>query len=483
MRNKKYTNIAASAFVLLLLLTTIAMAGDPNGSNTYTDDVAGMKLAVNFAWTLIGAFLVFFMQAGFAFLGAGSLRVKNTVNYFAKSYMDFSIGALAYWAVGFALMFGGSKLYAGLEDGNSIIGWSGWFLSGNSYDVSTMMFWMFQVVFAATAATIVAGACAERMKLQAYLIYSGIVTAVIYAIYGHWVWGGGWLATLPYGVGVRDFAGSGVVHAVGGMVALAGIYLLGPRIGKFNKDGVPNAIPGHDVPMIVMGTFFLFFGWFGFNPASTLAATDLRISVIAVNTFLAGAAGATLVCYYTFFKTKKVDIALTCNGALAGLVGITASCAYVPTWAAVVIGVVSGFIVMYGIKFNDWVLKVDDPVGAVAVHGYNGLWGLLTVGIFADGTYGGVSGLIVGNTSQIIAQLIDMVVVVVWAFGTGYILFYIIKKIVGLRVSPEEELTGLDLGEHGYSAYPEFVIAGPMDGLREGQISDNLECSTEGART
>ncbi|MFZ3051379.1 MAG: ammonium transporter, partial [Methanothrix sp.] len=469
--------------VLLLLLTTIAMAGDPNGSNTYTDDVAGMKLAVNFAWTLIGAFLVFFMQAGFAFLGAGALRVKNTVNYFAKSYMDFSIGALAYWAVGFALMFGGSKLYAGLEDGNSIIGWSGWFLSGNSYDVSTMMFWMFQVVFAATAATIVAGACAERMKLQAYLIYSGIVTAVIYAIYGHWVWGGGWLATLPYGVGVRDFAGSGVVHAVGGMVALAGIYLLGPRIGKFNKDGVPNAIPGHDVPMIVMGTFFLFFGWFGFNPASTLAATDLRISVIAVNTFLAGAAGATLVCYYTFFKTKKVDIALTCNGALAGLVGITASCAYVPTWAAVVIGVVSGFIVMYGIKFNDWVLKVDDPVGAVAVHGYNGLWGLLTVGIFADGTYGGVSGLIVGNTSQIIAQLIDMVVVVVWAFGTGYILFYIIKKIVGLRVSPEEELTGLDLGEHGYSAYPEFVIAGPMDGLREGQISDNLECSTEGART
>ena len=483
MRNKKYTNIAASAFVLLLLLTTIAMAGDPNGSNTYTDDVAGMKLAVNFAWTLIGAFLVFFMQAGFAFLGAGALRVKNTVNYFAKSYMDFSIGALAYWAVGFALMFGGSKLYAGLEDGNSIIGWSGWFLSGNSYDVSTMMFWMFQVVFAATAATIVAGACAERMKLQAYLIYSGIVTAVIYAIYGHWVWGGGWLATLPYGVGVRDFAGSGVVHAVGGMVALAGIYLLGPRIGKFNKDGVPNAIPGHDVPMIVMGTFFLFFGWFGFNPASTLAATDLRISVIAVNTFLAGAAGATLVCYYTFFKTKKVDIALTCNGALAGLVGITASCAYVPTWAAVVIGVVSGFIVMYGIKFNDWVLKVDDPVGAVAVHGYNGLWGLLTVGIFADGTYGGVSGLIVGNTSQIIAQIIDMVVVVVWAFGTGYILFYIIKKIVGLRVSPEEELTGLDLGEHGYSAYPEFVIAGPMDGLREGQISDNLECSTEGART
>jgi ammonium transporter, Amt family len=483
MKITKYAVAAAGMLLFLLLTTTMATAGDPNGSATYTDDVAGLKLATNFAWTLVGAFLVFFMQAGFAFLGAGALRVKNTVNYFAKSYMDFSIGALTYWAVGFALMFGGSKLYAGLEDGNSLIGWSGWFLTGNAYDVSTMMFWMFQVVFAATAATIVAGACAERMKLQAYLIYSGIVTAVIYAIYGHWVWGGGWLATLPFGVGVRDFAGSGVVHAIGGFVSLAGIYLLGPRIGKFNKDGTPNAIPGHDVPMIVMGTFFLFFGWFGFNPGSTLAATDLRISVIAVNTFLAGSAGAVLVCYWTFLKTGKVDIALTCNGALAGLVGVTAACAYIPTWASVVIGVISGLIVMYGIKFNDWVLKVDDPVGAVAVHGYNGIWGLLAVGIFADGTYGGVSGLIVGNTSQIIAQAIDVVVVVVWAFGTGYILFAIIKALVGLRVSPEEEIEGLDIGEHGYSAYPEFIVPGPGEGMRAGQASGAPEGMPEGVKT
>lgn len=481
MKNK-FAVIAAYILLILLLSVTVAMAGDPNGSETYKDNVAGLKIAVNFAWTLVGAFLVFFMQAGFAFLGAGALRVKHTVNYFAKSYMDFSIGALTFWAVGFALMFGGSKLYAGLEDGNSIIGWSGWFLSGNAYDVSTMMFWMFQVVFAATAATIVAGACAERMKLQAYLIYSGIVTAIIYAIYGHWVWGGGWLATLPYGVGARDFAGSGVVHAVGGLVSLAGVFLLGPRIGKFNKDGTPNAMPGHDVPMIVMGTFFLFFGWFGFNPGSTLAATDLRISVIAVNTFLAGAAGAVLVCYYTFFKTGKVDIALTCNGALAGLVGVTAPCAYIPTWAAVVIGVVSGVIVMYGIHFNEWVLKVDDPVGAVAVHGYNGLWGLLAVGIFADGTYGGVSGLIVGNTSQIIAQVIDMAVVAVWAFGTGYILFYLIKKAVGLRVSAEEELIGLDLGEHGYSAYPEFVGPGQGDGVRAVQMPGAPEGTLGGSK-
>ena len=458
MKITKYATIAASSFVLLLLLTTMAMAGDPNGSGTYTDDIAGLKIATNFAWTLMAAFLVFFMQMGFALLGAGALRVKNTVNYFTKSYMDFSIGALAYWAVGFALMFGGSKLFAGLEEGNSIIGWSGWFLTGDAYDVSTMMFWMFQVVFAATAATIVAGACAERLKLQTYLIYSGIVTAIIYSIYGHWVWGGGWLATLPFGVGARDFAGSGVVHAIGGLVALAAIMLLGPRIGKFNKDGTPNALPGHDVGYIVLGTFVLFFGWFGFNPGSTLAATDLRISVIAVNTFLAGSAGAVLVCYWTFLKTKKVDIALTCNGALAGLVGVTASCAYIPTWAAVVIGLVSGLIVMYGIRFNEWVLKVDDPVGAVAVHGYNGLWGLLAVGIFADGTYGGVSGLIVGNTGQIVAQLIDIVTVAVWAFGTGYMLFGLLKHTVGLRASREEELAGMDISEHGYSAYPEFVI-------------------------
>lgn len=451
---------------VILMLVMPALAGDPSGAETYKDDVAGLKIAVNFTWTLIAAFLVFFMQAGFAFLGAGALRVKNTVNYFTKSYMDFSIGALAYWAVGFGLMFGGSKLFPGLEAGNSWIGYSGFFLTGDAYDVSTIMFWMFQVVFAATAATIVAGVLAERLKLQAYLVYSAIVTAVIYSIYGHWIWGGGWLSTLPYGVGARDFAGSGAVHSIGGFVGLAGALLLGPRIGKFNKDGTPNAIPGHDVGYIVMGTFFLFFGWFGFNPGSTLAATDLRISVIAVNTFLAGAAGATLVCYATFFKTGKVDIALTCNGALGGLVGITAPVAYVAPWAAVVIGAISGVIIMAGMWFNEWKLRVDDPVGAVPCHAYNGVWGLLAVGIFADGTYGGVKGLIVGETGQFIAQVIDAVTVAVWAFVTGLILFGILKYTIGIRVSPEEELSGLDVGEHGAAAYPEFVAAGPRDGMR-----------------
>lgn len=451
---------------IVLMLAMPALAGDPSGADTYKDDIAGMKLAVNFTWTLIAAFLVFFMQAGFAFLGAGALRVKNTVNYFTKSYMDFSIGALAYWAVGFGLMFGGSKLYPGLDAGNSWIGWSGFFLSGDAYDVQTIMFWMFQVVFAATAATIVAGAVAERLKIQAYLIYSALVTAFIYSIYGHWIWGGGWLSTLPFGVGARDFAGSGAVHAIGGFVAMAGAWLLGPRIGKYNKDGTPNAIPGHDVTYIVMGTFFLFFGWFGFNPGSTLAATDLRISVIAVTTFLAGAAGATFVCYATYFKTGKVDIALTCNGALAGLVGITAGAAYVAPWAAVVIGIISGIIIMVGVWFTEWKLKIDDPVGAISCHAYNGVWGLLAVGIFADGTYGGVKGLIVGETGQFIAQVIDAVTVAVWAFGTGLILFGILKYTIGIRVPPEEEMSGLDVVEHGTSAYPEFVAAGPRDGVK-----------------
>jgi Amt family ammonium transporter len=461
---KSIQNLIIAGIILMLAMP--ALAGDPSGANTYTDDIAGLKLAVNFTWTLIAAFLVFFMQAGFAFLGAGALRVKNTVNYFTKSYMDFSLGALAYWAVGFGLMFGGSKLFPGLEAGNSWIGYSGFFLTGDAYDVQTIMFWMFQVVFAATAATIVAGVLAERLKIQAYLIYSVIVTAFIYSIYGHWIWGGGWLSTLPYGAGAKDFAGSGAVHAIGGFVGLAGAILLGPRIGKFNKDGTPNAIPGHDVGYIVMGTFFLFFGWFGFNPGSTLAATDLRISVIAVNTFLAGATGATLVCYATYFKRGKIDIALTCNGALAGLVGITAPCAYIAPWAAIVIGAISGILIMVGMWFNEWKLKIDDPVGAVACHGYNGIWGLLAVGIFADGTYGGVSGLIVGDTTQIIAQVINVVTVCIWAFGTGYIMFAILKYTIGIRVSREEEISGLDIEEHGASAYPEFQGSGPLDGVK-----------------
>jgi len=443
--------LVGSAF---LGIPAIAHAADPTGADTFAGDP---NAPVNMAWTLITGFLVWFMQLGFALLGAGLIRSKNTVNYFTKSYMDFCIGGLAYWAFGFGLMFGGSKLWPGLEDGNSIIGFSGFFLHADSYDVKTIMGWFFQMVFAAVAATIVAGAVAERMKITAYLAYSFIISGVIYTIYGHWMWGGGWLATLKIGeaVGARDFAGSGVVHTVGGLAALVGAAMVGPRIGKFNANGTPNVIKGHSLPLVVAGTFVLFFGWFGFNPGSTLAATDLRISVIAVNTFLAGAAGGVVALYWSLARTGKADIVLACNGSLAGLVGITAPCAFVEPWAAVVIGAVAPFAMMGMAFFVERVLKVDDAIGAVGVHAGAGLWGVLSVGIFADGTYLGVKGLVAGGaTDQLILQLINMAVVTVWTVGTAFICFWVIKRTIGLRASRAEELSGLDLAEHGIESYP-----------------------------
>lgn len=437
--------------VTLLLLTSAmpvaAQGPDPGGAATLAADPT---TAVNFAWTLIAGFLVFFMQAGFALVEAGFARAKNTVNILTKNFMDFCIGGLAFWAFGFALMFGGSGAAPGLDSGNSIIGLSGFFLADNAYDVTTNMLWLFQMVFAATAATIVSGAMAERTKITTYLAYSFFVSALIYPIYGHWVWGGGWLSQL----GALDFAGSGVVHAVGGFVALAGAWMLGPRMGKFKKDGTPNAIPGHNMSYVVLGTFILFFGWFGFNPGSTLAATELRISVIATNTFLAGVAGAVAALYFTLARTGKADVTMACNGALAGLVGITAPCAWVAPWASVVIGALAGLIMIASVSFVENVLKVDDPVGAVSVHGTCGLWGLLAVGIFADGTYGDVAGLIAGNPGQLVSQLISMVVVVVWALGTGLVLFAALRAAMGLRASEEEELKGLDITEHGMECYP-----------------------------
>jgi Amt family ammonium transporter len=439
--------LALIALFLSALPAAAQDGPDPTGSG------AEAATAVNFAWTLIAGFLVFFMQAGFALVEAGFSRAKNAVAVLTKNFMDCMIGGLAFWAFGFAFMFGGSALASGLDLGNPFIGLSGFLLSGAAYDVTTMELWFFQMVFAATAATIVSGAMAERTKVTAYLAYSFLVSAIIYPIYGHWVWGNGWLATLPFGAGARDFAGSGVVHAVGGFVALAGAMVVGPRLGKFSADGKPNTILGHNMAYVALGTFILFFGWFGFNPGSTLAATELRISVIAVNTFLAGATGAIVAIYYGLIREGRLDLGLACNGSLAGLVGITAPCAYVTSWAAVVIGAIAALVMIWALGFVERTLKVDDVVGAVAVHGFAGLWGLLAVGIFADGTYG-VSGLIVGDTSQIIAQLIDVVTVVIWSFCTGYLLFWILKVAMGLRASREEEIKGLDITEHGIEAYP-----------------------------
>ncbi len=439
---------------MLLVAATPAFADgpDPTGAASLAADP---NRAVNFAWTLMAGFLVFFMQAGFAFVEAGLSRAKNVVAVLTKNFMDCMIGGLAFWAFGFAFMFGGSALASGLGIGNPLIGLSGFLLSGDAYDVTTMELWFFQLVFAATAATIVSGALAERTKVTAYLAYSFLVSAIIYPIYGHWVWGGGWLSTLPFGVGARDFAGSGVVHAVGGFVALAGAAMVGPRIGKYNADGSPNAIPGHNLAYVVLGTFILFFGWFGFNPGSTLAATDLRISAIAVNTFLAGAAGAVVAIYYSLLRTGRLDLTLACNGSLAGLVGVTAPCAYIAPWAAVVVGAIAALVMIWALGFVERTLKVDDVVGAIAVHGFGGLWGLLAVGIFADGTYGGVRGLIVGEIGQLIAQLISMVTVVIWSLVMGFLVFWLLKQTMGLRASREEELAGLDVTEHGTAAYPQ----------------------------
>ena len=434
-----------------------------SGAVARAQDLTIDKVAsgVDFSWTLVAAFLVFFMQAGFAFLGAGLIRSKSTVNYMTKSFLDFCITALSFWAFGFALMFGGSVAATGLTDGNSILGYSGFFLSGAAEADDTALLWIFQMVFAGTAATIVAGAIAERTRINAYLAYSFIVGALIYPIYGHWVWGDGWLGNLDIGAGAVDFAGSGVVHAVGGMVALAGAMIVGPRIGKFNADGTPNEIRGHNMPYVVIGTFILFFGWFGFNAGSTLSGTDPRIATIATNTLLAGAAGAVVAVYVQLMRTEKADIAMSANGALAGLVGITAPCAFVAPWAAVAIGSVAAVVMMASVSFVERKLKVDDVVGAVSVHGAAGLWGLLAVGIFADGSYGGVSGLVAGEGAQIVAQLISMATVVAWAFGTGFALFWVLNKTMGLRASVEEETKGLDEAEHGALAYPEVAVPAP----------------------
>jgi Amt family ammonium transporter len=448
------------ALMLTLLYATFwlvpskMLAADPTGGDTLKSDPAA---GLNMAWTLITGFLVWFMQLGFAFLGAGLIRSKNNVNYWTKSFMDFCISSIGFWAFGFALMFGGYSGFPGLEQGNGFIGYSGFFLIGTSYDVKTIMLWFFQMTFMATACTIVAGAVAERMKITAYLAYAFIIGAIVYPIYGHWVWGGGWLSTLQIldTIGVKDFSGSSVVHMVGGFSALIGAAMVGPRIGKFNRDGSPNIIKGHNLPFVVIGTFILFFGWFGFNPGSTLNANDLRISIIAANTFLAGVTGAVVALYWTFVKTGKMDIIMGCNGSLVGLVAITAPCAYVSPWASVVIGALAVPIMMFGSYFVEKVLKVDDAVGAVPVHLFGGTFGVLAVGIFADGTYGGVQGLITGHVGQFLLQLVNVATALVWVGLTMSLTFYIVKKTIGLRASRKEELAGLDIPEHGIEAYPE----------------------------
>ena len=442
----------------------VSATGDPSGASTYTPDLDGAVLSIDYVWVLVCAFLVFFMQAGFALLEAGMCRVKNVANVLMKNMVDFVLGTIAFFILGYSLLMG--------PDIAGIIGdpTSAFMLLGDAYDVNTMLLWFFMLVFAATASTIVSGAIAERPKFKVYVIYSVIVSALIYPIYAHWVWGGGWLATSTFmtdlggGYGALDFAGSGVVHALGGFIALAACILIGPRIGRYAKNGKPLPIPGHNLTLVVLGGFILWFGWFGFNPGSTLSAQELVISRIAVTTTLAGAAGGITAMFITWRKAGKPDVSMTVNGVIAGLVGITAGCAWVAPWAAMVIGIIAGFVVCYGIWFIEK-KGVDDVVGAVSVHGLNGVWGLLALGLFADGTYGVyttegplVTGLLYGNAGFFLVEVINVAVVVLWAFGLGYLMFYLLKKTVGLRVSEIEEREGLDISEHNTIAYPEMVI-------------------------
>jgi len=483
--------------------------GDPGGTLVGTvndipvsDSKAGLSLAdvintvgqnriaINFVWTLVTGYLVMFMQAGFAAVETGLCRAKNANHTFMMNFMVYGWGLFAYWVMGFALQQGGCAPNGnlGLAPLNSefavnflggktwgLFGEKGFFLSGSTYDVGVMVMFLFQMVFMDTATTIVTGGAAERWKFAAFSISTFFLGAITYPLYGNWAWGGGWTSALGanYGLGhgYCDFAGSGVVHAVGGLTALAVSMIIGPRIGKYNKSGKPNPMPGHDMTMVLIGCFILAFGWFGFNPGSTLGASgngSLRIGSIAVNTMLAGATGSIASLLYMWIRFGKPDASMAGNGLLAGLVAITAPSGFVNSVGAAIIGFFAGMLVCLSVEFIERVLRVDDPVGAISVHGTCGLWGVISVGLFADGTsnYGGswngvngsVTGLFYGDASQLVAQLIGCATLVGIVFTLSYAFNWLVDAVVGQRVGAQSELEGLDLPEMGALGYPEFQL-------------------------
>jgi Amt family ammonium transporter len=464
-----------------------AMAAKEPLAAKLADVIGHNRIAVNFAWTLICGFLVMFMQAGFAMAETGFTRAKNAGHTMAMNFMVYAIGMLGYWICGYALQMGGVGKIASLAGGTSLLdgefivklfgkdfglwGTKGFFLSGVTYDTAIFTLFLFQMVFMDTTATIPTGAMAERWSFKSFVIYGFFISMFVYPLYANWVWGGGWLSQLGanfgLGHGTLDFAGSSVVHMTGGVAALAGAILLGPRLGKFRADGTPNALPGHHIPMAMVGCFILAFGWFGFNAGSTLAAGDLRIGVIATNTMLASASGAFLAMVYMWVLYGKPDISMAANGLLAGLVAITAPCAYVNSVSAVIIGAVAGVLLCVSVFFVERVLKIDDPVGAISVHGTNGAWGLLALGLFADGTYGDgingvagtVRGLFYGGPSQFAAQIVGVITNFVFVFVVMYVFFKLSNLVAPLRVPHDLEMEGLDQHEVAVSAYPDFTIA------------------------
>jgi Amt family ammonium transporter len=491
--------------------------GDPGGTLTGTindvpvsDAKAGLtlgdvanqvgqnKIGINFTWTLLCGFLVMFMQAGFAMVESGLCRVKNSNHTYMMNFFVYGCGLLAYWLFGFAIQMGGaagSMNLGGLQPltgefpvtlfGHTwgLFGRTGMFLGGHSYDVGVMVIFLFQMVFMDTALTIVTGACAERWKFLTFSVSSVLMGAFTYPLFGNWAWGGGWLAqlgtNLGLGKGYCDFAGSGVVHSVGGLTALAVALIIGPRIGKFNRDGSANAIIGHDISAVLIGCFILAFGWFGFNPGSTLGASGagcLRIGSVAVNTMLAGCTGTFGALLYMWALKGKPDASMSANGLLAGLVAITAPSGFVTPIASAIIGLVAGVLVCLSVSFIENALKVDDPVGAISVHGAGGLWGVLSVGLFADGksNYGGswngvtgsVTGLFYGDAGQLVAQLVGIATLIGFVFTFSFALNWVLDIFIGHRVSAETEIEGLDIPEMGQLGYPEFVFCAEPDFIK-----------------
>jgi len=492
--------------VLGLGAVVAVLAASPAGAQDAAPPTAVEVLGtqVNLLWVVLGAVLVIFMQAGFALVETGFCRAKHAAHVVSTNFAIFGLGFIGFFLVGYPLMFGGFSLpLVGLDRaaGTSLIGsgnWTflwqgGWAGSGALYSAGGAGFFLYMVAFMDTVATIPTGAMAERWKWKAFVGWGIFCGAFYYPLFGAWTWGGGWLAKLgesaKLGLGYVDFAGSGVVHAVGGVAGLAGALVLGPRIGKYNKDGSPNTIPGHHIPMAMLGTFILLFGWFGFNAASTFAATDVRFAVVATNTAIAGAFGSIAAMFWMMRKDGKPDPGMMVNGMLAGLVAITAPCAFVRPWAAAVIGIIAGILVIFAAGFIEK-KGIDDPVGAIAVHGVCGSFGVLAVGIFSDGTYGagwngtttskaGVTGFLYGGdgVEQFGAQLIGVAVIWTVILGLAYAFFKIQDKVMkgGIRPPADMELAGMDLPEMGALAYPEFplheLVTGPGGGSpTEGEI-------------
>ncbi len=468
--NRHWLAAAIAVAVVALLWAAPVWAADSPATITpeaIMQKVQSNAVDMDTVWVLIAAFLVFWMQAGFALVETGLTRAKNTVNICMKNLLDFCFASAVFWAVGFALMFGA---------GTAWFGTSGFFLSGDPATTFGSLSWtpvpldakfIFQLVFAGTAATIVSGAMAERTKFSCYMVYSIFISLIIYPVAGHWIWGGGILSPgnlFGADKGMFDFAGSTVVHSVGGWLALSGAVVLGPRMGKYGPDGKVNAIPGHNFPLMVLGVFILWLGWFGFNPGSTMMATGsgAAISHIAVTTNFAAATGTIGALLISKLWFGKWDASMAGNGCLAGLVAITAPCAFVDTWAAGLIGLIGGVLVVFSVVFVDSKLKIDDPVGAVSVHLVNGIWGTLALGLFANPIYGStgpLSGLFYGGgAAQLMMQAVGVVMVGGWCLVTGFALFFAIKATMGLRVKPEEELRGLDIDEHGMEGYPNFQL-------------------------